>query len=550
MLNRLIISNFALIDNLDLKFENGFVAITGETGAGKSILLKALNLLLGGRADHSALKGNEQKCIIEAEFNIKELDLKADFENWNIDYDDLSIVRREINPQGKSRLFINDTPTNVATLKSLGDKIINIHTQHETIDLLDKQYQLINLDIFANHLDLVQAYQKEYTTLQNHQHALKELMQQEAENRKEEDYTLFLFEEFEKINLEKIDIPQLLKEHEKLENWEHIQNQLGTVMDLMQAELSSPIFETKKGIEALSKIENLSTSYAALKSRLLSVEIELKDIEACVEDELNADEIDQEKAQAIKEKIEIINGLMYKHNVNTGESLLEIKQSLEDKIQNFSSVSTDIEKLEAVIKSITIALKKTATKIHDGRIKSIPKFEIAVQAILKDLGMENAAIKIDINTVTELHKNGFDDIEMLVKTNLGGQFLPISKSASGGELSRIMLAILKLTAKIKKLPTLIFDEIDTGVSGEIASKMAALFTNMGLNTQIISITHLPQIASKAKAHYHVFKSTEDNRTTTKVVALNKEERIHEIAKMMSGETITDKAIENAKILLN
>ncbi len=550
MLNRLIISNFALIDNLDLKFENGFAAITGETGAGKSILLKALNLLLGGRADHSVLKGNEQKCIIEAEFSIQELALKEDFENWNIDYEDQTIIRREINTHGKSRLFINDTPTNVATLKALGDKIINIHTQHETIDLLDKQYQLTNLDIFTNHLPLVKSYQKDYNILQNHKQALKALALQESENRKEEDYTLFLLEAFEKINLESIDIPQLMLDHEKLENWEHIQNQLGAVLDLLQSELSSPIFETKKGMEALGKIENLSPSYRELKNRLHSIHIELKDIESCVEDELNADEIDQEQAQLIKEQIELINGLMYKHNVHSGAALIEVKQALEEKLSTFSSVSKEIEKLEGQINTLTEALKSTAQKIHSGRVNAIPQFENAVQKILLDLGMENAAIRLDLNTSTTLHKNGFDDVEMLVKTNLGGQFLPISKSASGGELSRIMLAILKLTANIKKLPTLIFDEIDTGVSGEIASKMASLFTTMGLDTQIISITHLPQIASKAKAHYHVFKSTENERTTTKVLLLNKEERITELAKMMSGETISDKAIENAKILLN
>ena len=550
MLNQIDISNFALIDNLCLKFNSGYSSITGETGAGKSILLKALNLLLGERADYSIIRTNEKKCILEAVFNIDGLKLEADFEAWDIDYYSETVIRREFNQSGKSRLFVNDTPVTLNTLKALGERLVKVHTQHETLDLLDHHFQLDTLDTFANQLPQVTEYNILYKQYVQAQKNLESLKEKESANRKEQDYINFLLEEFEAAKIDQIDLHELFQQYEKIENWTKIQTQLQYALSGLQNDMDTPGNLILKSIEALSGISHLSENYQSIASRLDSVKIELDDIEAELESELSDQDLDEEQAHIITERVNQINSLLYKHNASDGSILLNIKRELEEKLSGFSSIEADIIKHEQVITGYQIKLTKLANQLHQKRLKAIPEFQNKVGDILSELGMPDAELKIELTKGQDLLPTGFNRIDFLFKTNLGGQFLPVSKTASGGELSRLMLSILHITSASKQLPTLIFDEIDTGVSGEIAAKMANLFHKMGQNSQLVAITHLPQIAGKAAHHYYVSKSSDQDKTSTTVIQLNTEERVNELAKMMSGETVSDKAVENAKLLLN
>lgn len=550
MLNKIEISNYALIDNLSLNFYNGYSVITGETGAGKSIILKAIGLLLGNRADHSVLKSNENKCILEASIDISGLNLENEFNEIDIDYDPISLFRREFTPNGKSRIFINDTPTSLNNLKFIGEKILKIHTQHETLDLFDKNFQLETIDTFSDNLENQINYTSEY---KKHKDNLKELVSLESEEatlRKELDYSNFLLEEFKGIDIENIDFKNLFSQFEKIENWSNIQSELSGALNILQNDRETISQSLKRATDHLGSIETLSTTYSGLKERINSLKIELDDIEQDIESELSGTDINEENSQVIQDQINQINSLLYKHNLSEPIDLLDVKNKLEENIGNFNSIENRIETLKKTITKEEKNLFKKAQLLSKIRKSSLIEFEQNIHSILKELGMSDAELKVNLTQEDKISSNGIDKIDFLFKTNLGGQFLGISKTASGGELSRLMLSILFITSKKKKLPTLIFDEIDTGVSGEIAAKMANLFNKMGEHSQLISITHLPQIASKAKVHYHVKKETSDNSTHTKVIELNNNERIEELAKMISGEAITDAAINNAKLLLN
>ena len=549
MLNRLSISNFALIDNINLQFKAGYSVITGETGAGKSIILKALNLLLGERADYSVIRIKEKKCIIEAEFNIGDLSLESVFSNFDMDYDPITIIRREFLPTGKSRLFINDTPATLSTLKAIGASIIKIHTQHETLDLFDKQFQLNTLDSFAETSLEVQEFSSRFSNYQNQIKDLTDLELKVAEQRKTQDYTQFLIQEFIEIDIKKINIDALIDEAEQIENLEQIQNQLDLSLSVLLDEQHAPSQAIKRSGESLAKIGHLSPKYQTLLERFESVRIELDDIESELSELANDSEINDDRIAIVQGQVEAINSLLYKHNCTTGAELKAILADLESEIHSYSDLEEEIVALEKSINQEKLLLTDKATALSKKRKSFVSNFEEAIRSILAELGMPNAELKLEFKKTEVLTNNGLDSLQYLFKTNLGGQFLPVSKTASGGELSRLMLSILHIISSVQKLPTLVFDEIDTGVSGEIASKMASLFSKMGTKTQLISITHLPQIASKAKVHFHVFKTVGKDTTTTMVKELNDKERITELAKMMSGEIVSDKAIENAKLLL-
>ncbi len=549
MLSRLTISNFALIDNLNLSFKNGYSVITGETGAGKSIILKALNLLLGDRADYSVIKVKQEKCIIEAEFNIRSLNLEKAFNNWDVDYDENTIIRREFTPSGKSRLFINDTPTTLNTLKSLGGKLIKIHAQHETLDLFDRQFQMDALDSLAEHTTLVKAYAKAYANYKHLIKTLNDLEEKASEQKKAKGYTQFLIEEFEKANFKNIDVDALIKEADQLDNWEHIQLQLSTSLDVLANDSMGPAQSLRIGIDALQKISHLSKKYQSLLERFQSVKIEIEDVESELSDIVSSAEIDEERAQIVQSQIQDINSLLHKHNASNGAELTQILSGLETELTSFANLENDIDQLKQDIHKQKNELVELASEMTTNRTSTLPRFEKSVNKVLHELGMSNAELKLELSRSEDLTKNGYDTVQFLFKTNLGGHFLPISKTASGGELSRLMLSILHITAGVQHLPVLFFDEIDTGLSGEVASKMANLFAKMGQHTQLISISHLPQIAGKASTHYHVYKTVDSNTTITKVKELDNQERINELAKMMSGESVTKNAIENAKQLL-
>jgi len=548
MLCRLDISNYALIENVNLNFKAGYSVITGETGAGKSILLKALNLLLGERADYSVLRQNDKKCVLEAEFDIQNIISESFFNENNIDFEPKTIIRREFTISGKSRIFINDTPASLATLKLLGNRLVKIHTQHQTLDLFEKTFQFDVLDSFAGIESLIKDYTTLYRKYKSDKNNLIQLKLKDTENRKEKDYIDFLVKELNEANLDKVNITDLENDYLKIQNWSSIKEALESSLSIYQSE-QSPINGIDNLLTSLYDLREIDTHFSALILRLNSAKIELQDIESELENKNDLDDLDEEKALAVKERIESINALSYKHNVDTLEELITLRDKLSAQISDFGSIENDIKTLETTIAQNEIKLNKLAETIHNKRQSKIDNLQNAVNKILSQLAMPNSELKIDLKIESELKSNGKNTIDFLFKTNLGGNYLAIKKTASGGELSRLMLSILVIMAKTKSLPTLLFDEIDTGVSGEVASKMANIFEQLGQTSQLISITHLPQIAGKGKVHYHVFKADTENKTQTKVVELTTENRIKELAKMMSGETVTESAIENAKQLL-
>jgi len=550
MLSKLDISNYALIDNVNLNFKTGFSVITGETGAGKSILLKALNLLLGERADYSVLKQNDKKCILEAEFKIKDIIPQSFFIDHELDYDTLTIVRREFATNGKSRIFINDTPTTLATLKLLGQQLVKIHTQHQTLELFNTSFQFEVIDAYSGLENKISSYLKLFQTHKKQIRKLADLTLQDSENRKEKDYLTFLVNELEEANLDGINIHTLENEYNKIQNWSAIKAALDSAISIFQEGDQSPVQSVNKLLTILLPLQKIEPIYNEFILRLNSLKIDLQDIESELESKNDLDDLDEDKAVEVKDKIENINSLSYKHNVNSIEELISLKNTLSEQIKGFGSVESEINSLQNTIKKNEQALKEQAQYIHTQREKNCQPLENDINSILEELGMPNAELKLDLSKSSNLNANGINTIDFLFKTNLGGDFLAIKKTASGGELSRLMLSILVIMAKTKQLPTLLFDEIDTGVSGEIAAKMATVFEKIGLNSQLISITHLPQIAARGNSHYHVFKADSDTKTSTKVEELKGELRVQELAKMISGEIVTASAIENAKQLLN
>ena len=550
MLCRLEVSNYALIENVELNFEKGFTSITGETGAGKSILLKALNLLLGERVDTTVLKQNENKCFLEATFDLSRLNLSTFFAEHELDYDRQCIVRREFTNAGKSRCFINDTPVQLHVLKALGELLISIHAQHETMALLETGFQFDVLDHYAGLQDAVAAYSKKYKTYRELQAALDDLRHREAQNRKERDYKSFLLNELNAANLQQLNIDTLQASYSKIQNAEKISGGLKNALSLFENDRLSPVSTVRSLIQLLDELKTFDSKFAELHGRLTGTKIELEDIEAeLLRQTENADFSDAE-AQAVKDKIDQFNGLVYKHDVADIAGLVKLRDELESQISEIESVEKNLEKTETEIRQLESALLTEAQAISKKRAAKIPTLEKTIGQLLSNLAMPDARLKVEMAQGNQIGTHGIDSLEFLFKTNSGGQFLPVKKIASGGELARLMLTILSTLSATKNLPTLIFDEIDTGVSGEVASKMAGEFVRIGKNIQVIAITHLPQVAAKGDIHLHVSKERHDNKTITVVKKLTKKERITELARMISGETVTDAAKENAMNLLN
>ncbi|WP_027419959.1 DNA repair protein RecN [Crocinitomix catalasitica] len=549
MLRRLEISNFALIENANLNLSNGFTAITGETGAGKSILLKALNLLLGERADNAALSHSDQKCVLEAEFDISKLNLKSFFDEEDLDFDNSCILRREFNTQGKSRAFINDTPVQLQQLKNIGNSLISIHTQHESLSLFTTEFQTEVLDYFAGIQEKVADYKKLYKSYTHDINSLAELSVKEMENRKEKDYLEFLSTELVDAQLNKIDFEELKAKSVKIENATQLKDAMSNAVSILDNDELGPIVGLKQLIDIFDKIKIIDPIYAGLHGRLLSVKIELDDIENELS-ALNDDDLfTAEEILLINEKMELINTLLYKHNVHTIAELIELENEISEKILNINSIEDSLSDLKERIDKNKKTLTEKALAISKSRKTFAPKLEKAIHSKLGHLAMAEAAIKVDISNTDNLSIYGFDQVTFLVRTNLGGQFSPLKKVASGGELSRLMLSVLSILAEVKNLPTLIFDEIDSGVSGEVAAKIANEFLAMSKHLQVISITHLAQVAGKAENHLHVAKSNSSGKTTSAVRSLDTEQRINVLAQIISGEEITEAARDNAKQLL-
>jgi DNA repair protein RecN (Recombination protein N) len=550
LLTQLSIKNYALINELKIDFSSGLSIITGETGAGKSILLGALGLVLGNRADSSTLKDNSKKCIVEAKVSIANYNLREFFEEVDLDYEDHTIIRREILPSGKSRAFVNDTPVNLSILNDLRSNLIDVHSQHQTLSLSDTNFQFSVIDALAKNASKIESYKKGLIKLKILKKQLEDLKTSQREANQQHDYNLHLFNELNDANLE-IDEQEILEEKlEKLNNIEDIKINLSEALEIsINEEIGlQTLLNTLEN--RLSKISSFSKEYKDLSDRITSVKIELDDIVSELEDENENVEFNPNEAEELNDRLQLIYNLQKKHYVNSNKELLEIFEDLSNKIIAVESSEEVINQKESEIKEVEQKLNELAAKISKARQKVIPSLQSALQSLLSDLGMQNARFSIKVNLKDSYFSNGKDELQFLFSANKGGSFGELKKVASGGELSRIMLAIKKILSENISLPTIIFDEIDTGVSGEISNKIATIMQQMSKQMQVITITHLPQIAAKGNNHYKVYKEDINNTTTTNLRLLNPDERIVEIAEMLSGKEFSETAITHAKELLN
>ena len=550
MITSLSIENFALIEKLSVTFSDGFSVITGETGAGKSILLGALGLVLGKRADLNSLKNKEEKCIIEAHFQIKNYNLKSFFEANDLDYEDDTIIRREILPSGKSRAFINDTPVNLNELQDLSNYLIDIHSQHQTQELSDDGVQFQIIDSVASNFDLIADYSlklKEYKKSKSNLKSKSELLQSVL---KEQDYNTFLLEELLSANLKSGEQEELEVQYEKLNNVEFIKENLVKSLALANEEQIGVLENLKEIKLSFQKIANFSPEYNQLFERISSVLIEFDDIEKELTQLSENLFSDPEELDLINQKLQFIYNLQKKHQVNTVDELLEIQNDLDNKVVSVSTLESEIAAIEKSIQEVEVQLNEVASKIHKNRAEAVPVLTDKLAAILEQLGMANARFNIQLTLKEEFYANGKDEIQFLFSANKGSDFGLLKKVASGGEMSRIMLAVKSVLSQYSKLPTIIFDEIDTGVSGEIAHKMGEIMKTMSENMQVFAITHLPQITGKGKDHFKVYKVIKENQTQSELKLLSNDERVIEIAQMLSGSTISDSALNHAKELLN
>lgn len=558
MLKEIHIQNYALIDQLDLEISDGLTMITGETGAGKSIILGALGLVTGKRADLSAIRDTATKCVVEAHFNISKLGLKEVFEQEDVDYADVSIIRREILPSGKSRSFVNDTPVTLNVVSAIGNQLIDIHSQHQTLRLATDEFQMETLNAFVNEktktatrsgfevLKLYQSNLKEYKSLLKQLQLFKE---NQAELSRELDYNTFLLNELEEAQIDGLNQEELEQENEQLSNVEQITEALAKLEHQLNGDDSGVIDELRDCNVSLKAIKNFSPKYAELSERLTSVLVELEDISNESESLKDQVEVDPERLEFINNKLAALENLYRKHQLDSVGDLLQLRDDLADKVLSSQNIDGKIKKMEAQRASKTQELDQLAIELHKFRLAFKKELEADVTATVKLLGMKDAQFEVLINPADSFNTHGKDVVEFTFTANKGTPLLALDKAASGGELSRLMLAIKSLLSRCKQMPTIIFDEIDTGVSGSIAEKMAVIMKQMAASMQVITITHLPQIASAGDDHLIVRKKNEGDRTVSTIEKLSKEARVEEIAQMLSGGSISNAARENARILL-
>jgi DNA repair protein RecN (Recombination protein N) len=550
LLTSLSIHNYALINQLSIDLSSGLSIITGETGAGKSILLGALGLVLGNRADLSSLKDTSKKCIVEAKVAIANYNLKEFFEKVDLDYEDTTILRREILPSGKSRAFVNDTPVTLSVLNELRSKLIDVHSQHQTMQLSDASFQFTVLDALAKNANKVASYKRGVYQLHQLKKEVEKLESNQREINLQYDYNSHLFKELEDANLQVDEQNNLEEKLEKLNNIEEIKLNLAEALDLSVNE-EVGIQNLLNTLEnRLSKIASFSKEYQDVSERITSVKIELDDIVSELETANENVEFNPNEAEEINDRLQLLYNLQKKHAVNSNQELVNVLEDLSDKVRQVESADEVINHKKKEIEDVSEKLDQIALKITDTRKKVIPNLKKELELLLSDLGMENARFSINIKPTFKYFSNGKDELEFLFSANKGGNFGELKKVASGGELSRIMLAVKKVLSENTQLPTIIFDEIDTGVSGEVSNKIAAIMQQMSKHMQVISITHLPQVAAKGDNHFKVYKEEIKSVTTTNLRLLSADERIVEIAEMLSGKEISETAITHAKELLN
>lgn len=551
MLHKLTIKNYAIIERLEIAFNDRMNIITGETGAGKSILLGALSLILGERADTKVLYDKEEKCVVEADFEIENKDLKAFFEAQELDFETHTIVRREINQSGKSRAFVNDTPVTLAVLKELGEKLMNLHSQHETLDLVKSGFQLQIIDVLARNKTLLSDYRQKFQQYKKDNARLNELTEAAKNSSAEMDYLHFQLKELAETKLEVGEQDELEKEQGSLSNVEEIKKAVQAAAQVLANNDISVLQQLTEAQSSLKPVKSFNKDILSLSERLQSAYEELKDISNELENIQDATSLDPEKLELINARLTVIYRLQKKHNALTLDELLNIQQELETKIASVEINSTEIEVLAKQLDKQFKELCSIADQLHAAREKVLRDFQAHVVVLLAKVGMQNSVFKVDIKKLEakQLNDHGFTELRFLFSANKGFAPHEIKDVASGGELSRLMLCIKSLVADADALPTLIFDEIDTGISGEVALKVGEIMKKLSRNHQLICITHLPQIARAGDLHLYIYKEIKDNRTQTRLKELQGEERIIEIAKMLSGNKVSEASLANARELI-
>ncbi len=549
MLQKLSIRNYALIDTLEIDFDRGLNIITGETGAGKSIILGALSLILGQRAESKYFFNQDKKCVIEGSFFLADEQLKSLFENNDVDFQQETTLRREIAIDGKSRAFVNDTPVNLATLKLIGENLIAIHSQHATLEISNADFQLLILDVLANHQSLLKSYKEGFRHLRQTEKQLALLTEQTDEAKKKQDYEQFLFNELEEAALKEDEQEHLEQELEKLTHAESIKRSLIASANLISESETAAINLVKEAGLQLNSIEKFDPAIAEINERLKSTLIELRDIASEISGIEENTEHNAARMETIQERLDLFYTLQQKHRVGSNAELLAIQEQLSQNLNALLNSDEQLEKLQQEIDALNKDLRQQAKELDGNRRKAMVIAEKEVGAALKQMNMPNASISFNLTEQAQLNNNGMNEVQLLFTANAGQQAAPVGKVASGGELSRLMLAIKALLAKHTALPTLIFDEIDTGISGETALRVGEVIDALAQNMQILAITHLPQIASKGNSHYFVYKHEKADKTTTGIKKLDTEERVNAIAEMLSGKNPGASALQNAKELL-
>ena len=549
MLTALSIKNYALIDDLKVDFPEGFIIITGETGSGKSIMLDALSLILGKRADMSALRNKEEKCIIEAEFSLQNYEFQSLFQELDIDYDPQTIIRREILPSGKSRAFVNDVPATLEVLSRLGQVLVDIHSQHQTLALSDTSFQFAIIDAMANNKSLLTEYVQLHQLLKKEQKKLEELIEFQKNAKKEYDYNLHQLKELKSATLEEGILEELEESYEEASNIEDIKENVSESLYLLNDEnigILNNLRELKRSFSSLTEYKQL---YRDLYERIESAFLELEDLASEISDIDESIEADPDNLEQISKQLNKIYSLQKKHSVATVEELMAIQQELEEAVSKTESVDIDLNKQKKIVEEQHTATLKKANQLHKAREKVIPALDKKLTNFMHELGMPNGRFSITLTATDTFFANGNDELSFLFSANKGGDFGQLKKVASGGELSRIMLAVKAIMAEHTALPTIMFDEIDTGVSGEISQKMGDIMKQMSQNRQVFAITHLPQIAAKGAYHFKVFKEDSKGKTTTHLKLLTEEERITELSEMLEGKNSGASARNHAIELL-
>ena len=549
MLKTLTIENYALIEQVHIDLSYGFTVITGETGAGKSILLGALGLITGKRADISSIGNADRKCIVEGVFMIEKYRLQSFFEQHDLDYDEQTIVRRELLPSGKSRAFINDTPVTLQQLSQLGESLVDIHSQHKTLALLSKAYQFEMLDTYADNTALIAAYQIQYKAYQKAREEHQSLLEQQKTLKLETDYNTFLFNELSDAAIKPDEYETISEQHKLLSHHEEIKEQLTFVSHKLQADELGILDQLNAMRQNLSRISDYGVNFQNVYDRLNSVYLELEDLSGEITNISESSETDPQTLDELNQRLGVLYDLLQKHQVDTTEGLIEIQQKLDEKLQEVFGIEEAIAAKELEITQLQTALDTKAEKLRKKRNAAIPKLIKILQERTRELSIEHARFDILLSQTDALTDKGKDDLLLLFSANKGMDVKPLHKGASGGELSRVLLAIKSVLSSHKELPTLIFDEIDTGVSGEVAVKMGMVLKAMSVDMQLLCITHLPQIAGQGTSHFKVFKKVQHQRTLTTINELSPEGRVEEIAQMLGGLRSSEAVLEHARSLL-